>query len=83
MRGEDGETTLDQFLKKFRATMSDSCNAQKNVNQVMLDLFAASQSSTGEKSEIEMIRAEMRDFYCWSVPPHTPTDIFLTSQYDA
>ena len=65
MRGEEGETTLDSFLKKFRATMSDSCAAQKNVNKMMMDMFASVASSTGEPSDIEMIRNEMRDFYCW------------------
>ena len=66
MRGEDGETTLDMYLKKFKATMSDGCNAQKRVNNIMLDMFATAASCTGEASEIDMIRKEMRDFYCWS-----------------
>ena len=65
MRGEKGETTLEDFLRKFHDTMSDSCAAQKNVNHLMMDLFAQASSCTGEPSEIKMIRAEMKDFYCW------------------
>ena len=47
--------------------MSDGCATQKKVNTVMMDLFAHVASATGEASEIEMIRGEMRDFYCWYV----------------
>ena len=67
MRGEEGATTLDGFLKKFSTTMSDGCATPKKVNTMMMDLFAHAASATGEASEIEMIRGEMRDFYCWYV----------------
>ena len=48
--GEDGnDDGVNELLRKFRATMSDSCMAQQNLNALMLRLCAEALCGEGAK----------------------------------
>ena len=78
----DGDN-IDELLKKFRATMSDSCMAQQNVNALMLRLCAEALCGEGAtEDEIEDAMKNTRSFYCWlrTLPlPGNPVQTELTS----
>jgi phage shock protein A len=62
---ESVTTVLDDFVKKFSATMSDSCAAQRCVNELMLDMFAQTSARGGSPNEVSNVRGDLKSFYCW------------------
>ena len=66
LKGDTDDTKLENLLRTFQASMSDSCAAQVNCNALMMDLIVGAR--LGEdctEDQKQELRQQLRSFYCW------------------